>query len=212
MKRRISFFAVIIIQSLLLSGCFDIYQHITKDSNGLERNTIKVTLTKALLEMGNSLGGSGSIDYDDIFEGGEIDVNSYNQFGAKLTKINSEFDVGFILDMALNYRDRNTANVINQSKESFIHKYNGKNMVIHVDCTGGRGISNDNEIAAAFFAAAKYRLDINKKCVANIKKVTIKANEKETEIDFLDLTDEYLIEIPMSILFLSAIDVIIYSA
>jgi len=212
MKRHISLLAVIFIQGLLLTSCIDIYQHITKDSNGFERNIIKVTLNKVILEMGNSFGGSGSIDYDDIFKGSEIDVNSYKRFGATLTKINNETDVGFMLDMALNYRDNNTANIINKSKESFIHKYNSKNMVIHIDCLSESGSSNDNEMAAAFLAAGKYRLIVNKKCVANIKKVTIKADGKESEISFIDLVDGYLIEIPMPILFFSAIDVVIYSA
>jgi hypothetical protein len=66
-------------------------------------------------------------------------------------------------------------------------------------------------MAAAFLAAGKYRLAISKKCVANIERVTIKTDKEEEDISFLDLYDEYLVEIPMPIIFMSEIDLIIHS-
>jgi hypothetical protein len=73
------------------------------------------------------------------------------------------------------------------------------------------GSTDGNAMAAAFLATGKYRLAISKKCIANIERVTIKTNEGETDINFLDLYDEYLVEVPIPIIFMSAIDLIIYS-
>ena len=210
MKKHITLIALILIQGVLLTSCFDIYQAITKDSNGNERNIIKVTLNKAILEMGNSMGGGSSTDYDKIFDGSDIDVNSYGQFGAKITKINNESDVGLLVDMSFNYRDPSVINRINQGKVSFIHKYNGKNITIHVDSMGES--SEDNQMAAAFLAAGKYRLVISKKCVATVSKVILRSSQGETEYSFLDLVDSYLIEIPIPVLFTSPIDIVIQSA
>ncbi|MCL2042804.1 MAG: hypothetical protein FWG89_01555 [Treponema sp.] len=216
MKKQSAFLVIIFIQSLFISGCFDIYHNITKDNNGFERNSIKVTLSKILLEMAYSFDNSGSIDYDDIFDDifgdSEIDFDDYNEFGASISNINNEFDIGLLISMSLNYRDRDVSNAINRGSHSFIHKYDGKNITIHIDMAGSSGVTEDNAMAAMFLAASKYRLSISKKCVADIIKVTLKNDEDETEIGFTDLPDGYLIEIPMSILFLSAIDIVIYSA
>ena len=212
MRKRTTLCAIIFLQSLLLSGCFDIYQSITKDGNGFERNIIKVTLNKSLIEMGNSFGGSKSVDYDDIFKDSDLELNEYKRFGAYVSKINSELDVGYLIEMSLNYQDRTVTNAINQSKDNFIHKYSGKNMIIHIDFLGKSGSSGDNAMGAAILAAGKYRLVVSKKCVANARRVTIKTNEGESDMAFFDLVDGYLIEIPIPILFLSAIDVVIHSA
>lgn len=48
-----------------LSGRIDIFQHITKDGNGIDRNTIKVIASKSVIALANGFSGSnGSIDYE----------------------------------------------------------------------------------------------------------------------------------------------------
>jgi hypothetical protein len=212
--KRFGLRLIIFIFCLVLSGCIDIFQHITKDGSGIDRNTIRVTVSKAVLEMANSFSGSGdSIDYDELFnESKNTDVAKYNQFNASVRTINDTMDVGYVVDMSIDYRDRDTLNKINRDNTSFIPKYNGKNIAIHIDCLGGKsGSTDDNAMAAAFLATGKYRLVISKKCIANIGRVTIKTTEGETGIPFLDLYDEYLIEIPMPIIFMSDLDLIIFS-
>jgi hypothetical protein len=199
---------------LVLSGCIDIFQHLTKDTNGIERNTLKVTISKMVFAMANGLSESdNSIDYEKLFdESNTIDVNEYNQFNATVKKVNDTIDIGYLIDMNIDYRDRNTVNRINSSNTSFIPRYDGKNIVLHIDCLGGNSSSvDDNAMMAAFLATGKYRLAINKKCIANIDRVIIKTNEGETDISFLDLHDEYLVEIPIPIIFISDMDLIIYS-
>jgi hypothetical protein len=213
--KKIVVLLMILVPSLVLSSCIDIFQHLTRDTNSLERNTIRVTVSKTIFAMAKGLSGSDNIDYEKLFDESDLntmDMNEYNQFGVNIKKINDLMDIGFLLTMNIDYRDRNLVNKINRANINFIPKYNGKNIIIHIDFLNGKySSSDDNAMAAAFLATGKYRLAVNKKCIADIGKVTIKANNTETEINFLDLYDEYLIEIPLPIIMMSAIDLIIYS-
>jgi hypothetical protein len=198
---------------IVLSGCIDIYQYLTKDANGIERNTIKVTVSKTVFAMANGFSdSSNAIDYEELFdESSPIDIGEYNQFNASIKKVNDTMDVGYLVAMNIDYRDRNIVNKINSNNTSFIPKYNGKDIIIHIDCIGENSDSADNEMAMAFLATGKYRLAISKKCIANIDRITIKTDENETNINFTDLYDEYLVEIPIPIIFMSDIDLILYS-
>jgi hypothetical protein len=207
---------VIFALCLVFSGCIDIFQHLTKDNNGIEKNTIKVTVSKTIFAMANGLSGSGDdIDYEKLFDESDmntLDMREYNQFEAIIRKVNDTMDVGYLLEMNMNYRDRNVVNRVNRSNISFIHKYDGKNIIIHISKLGDNSSSSsDNGMAAAFLATGKYRLSINKKCIANMSKATIKTTDGETEINFIDLFDEYLVEIPIPIIVMSDIDIILYS-
>jgi hypothetical protein len=211
--KRLILIAMSFFLCLVLSGCIDIYQYVTKDTNGVERNTIKVTVSKTIFAMANGFSGSDDdIDYETLFdESSPIDIGEYNQFNASIKMVNDTMDVGYLVDMNIDYRDRNVVNRINRTNTSFIPKYSGKNITIHIDSLGENSDSADNEMAMAFLATGKYRLAINKKCIANIDKITIKSNENETNINFIDLYDEYLVEIPIPIIFMSDIDIMIYS-
>jgi hypothetical protein len=212
--KKLVIFSMIFILCFILSGCIDIFQHITKDGNGIDKNTIKVTVSKTVFAMANSLSDSSEdIDYEKLFnESNNIDIRDYNQFNAIITTLNDTMDVGYLVDMNIDYRDRNTLNAINRSNTSFIPKYNGRNIIVHIDRLGeDSGSTDDNAMAAAFLATGKYRLAISKKCIANVERITIKNNEGETGINFLDLYDEYLVEIPIPIIFMSAVDLTIYS-
>jgi hypothetical protein len=200
----------------LLSSCIDIFQHITKDNNDIDQNQIKFTVSKTIFAMANGFSGSNEkIDYEKLFDESEmntVDMNKYEQFSATVSKVNDIMDIGYLIDMNINYRDRNTVNRINSTNTSFIPKYDGKNMIIHVDAIGDSSSSSaDNGMAAAFLATGKYRLLLDKKCISNIQKVIIKTSEGETETSFLDLHTEYLIEIPIPVIYMTDIDLIIYS-
>ncbi|MDR1031446.1 MAG: hypothetical protein LBL76_11325 [Treponema sp.] len=197
-----------------LSGCIDIFQHITKDGSGIHRNTIKVTVSKTIFAMANGFSGSGEdIDYEKLFdESTPLDVKEYSPFNATVKTVNDTMDIGYLVDMNIDYQDRNTVNKINRSNTSFIPKYNGKHIIIPIACLGGDADpSDDNAMTAAFLATGKYRLAISKKCITNIERIMIKTAEGETDSDFLDLYDEYLVEIPIPIIFMNDIDLIIYS-
>ena len=97
------FFLSIFVLCLALSGCIDIFHHITKNNNGIDKNTIKVTVSKTVFGMANGLSGSGdSMDYEKLFDESEMntmDINEYTQFGASVKKINDMMDIGYLIDM-----------------------------------------------------------------------------------------------------------------
>jgi hypothetical protein len=104
--------------------------------------------------------------------------------------------------MVINYRDRTVVDKINRDNVVFIPRYNGKNISIHLDFKDDDPEDGSNFMAAAVLAAFNYRLLIDKKCISSINKVIMKTSEEEEkEIEFFDLHNEYLIEIPITILF-----------
>ncbi|MDR0562506.1 MAG: hypothetical protein LBG73_07430 [Spirochaetaceae bacterium] len=211
--RKKAYYAIIFTLCFALSGCIDIFQHITKDSNGIDRNTIKVTVSKVVFAMANGLSGAGDIDYEKLFdESNNIDVKEYNQFNASVKTVNDSMDVGYLVDMSIDYQDKNMVTAITQNDISFIPKYSDKNITIHIASLGGNaGSVSDNDMAAAFLATGKYRLTVNKACIADIDRAAIKTRDGEKEISVLDLYDGYLIEIPIPIIFMSDIDLVLYS-
>ena len=184
---------------LSLTGCIDIVQHITRKSDGTDQNTISLTIAKAMLEMATSMQGNSSVNYDELFtEFNASDMKEYEQFGAKITKINDQVNVGYLIDMNINYKDKDILKAINAEDIDFIPKYTKKKMTIYVGSLQDDDSSQTgNEMAQLFLATSKYRLLISKSCMPSISKVILKESKKSTEISYLDLYDEYLIEIPI---------------
>ena len=184
---------------LSLTGCIDIVQHITRKSDGTDQNTISLTIAKAMLEMAASMQGNSSVNYDELFtEFNASDMKEYEQFGAKITKINDQVNVGYLIDMNINYKDKDILKAINAEDIDFIPKYTKKKMTIYVGSLQDDDSSQTgNEMAQLFLATSKYRLLISKSCMPSISKVILKESKKSTEISYLDLYDEYLIEIPI---------------
>jgi len=212
---RKSFISIILcVVCFGMSGCIDIFQNITRDTNGIDYNTIRITVSKTVLAMANSLSNSSDIDYEKLFDESDLnnlDMNDYNQYGATVSKVNDMMDIGYLIEMSINNSDRNTADLINRSNVNFIPKYANNVVSIPIDFLNGNYSStDDSSMAAAFLATGKYRLLISKKCAPNISKVIIKANNGETEISFLNLYDSYLIEVPLPLLMVSAVDLLIY--
>ena len=197
---------------LNLTGCVDIVQHITRKSDGIEQNTISITVSKAMIEMAAAMQDNSAVNYDDLFNKfNASDMDEYEQFGAKITKINDQVNAGYLIDMNLNYKDKNTLKAINVQDIDFIPKYEKKKMTIYVGSLQDDDSSqSDNEMTQLFLATSKYRLLVSKSCMPSISKVILKAAKTSTEISYLDLYDEYLIDIPMLTLFKEEITVEIY--
>lgn len=187
---------------LSLTGCIDIVQHITRKSDGTDQNTISITVTKAVLEMLASMQGNPSVNYDDLFaEFNTSDMEEYEQFGAKMTKISDQVNAGYLIDMNINYKDKDILKALNAEDIDLIPKYGKKKMTIYVGSLQDDDYSQiDNEMMELFVASSKYRLLISKTCMPSIKKVLLKTAKKSTEVGYLDLYDEYMIDIPIMLL------------
>ena len=71
-------------------------------------------------------------------------------------------------------------------------------------------LQTQNEVLQLFLASSKYRLLISKTCIPSISKILLKTAKKSTEVSYLDLYDEYLIDIPIMHLLKGKVTVEIY--
>lgn len=197
---------------LSLTGCVDIVQHITRKSDGTDQNIISFTIAKTLLETVAAMQGNDSIDYEEFFnELEESDMDQYEQFDAKITKIDDQTNAGYLIDMNINYKDKHTLKMIAAQEVDFIPKYEKNKMTIYAGSLQDDEIAQtDNEMAQMFLANSKYRLLISKLCMPTISRVLIKTSKDSMEISSLDLYDEYLIDIPLILLLKDKITIEIY--
>lgn len=71
-------------------------------------------------------------------------------------------------------------------------------------------LQTDNEMLQLFLASSKYRLLISKSCMPSISKILLKKAKKSTEVSYIDLYDEYLIDIPIMLLLTDKTTIEIY--
>lgn len=210
--KKISLLLCIGLCCLSLTGCIDIVQHITRKSDGTEQNTISITVTKAVLELFASMQGNTSLNYDELFdEFNTSDMKEYEQFGAKMTKINDQVNAGYLIDMNIDYKDKNVLKAINAEDIDFIPKYAKNKMMIYAgSLKDDDSLQTDNEMLQLFLASSKYRLLISKSCMPSISKILLKKTKKSTEVSYIDLYDEYLIDIPIMLLLTDKTTIEIY--
>ncbi len=197
---------------LSLTGCLDIVQHITRKSDGTVQNTISITVAKAMLEIGAAMMGQPSPNDDELFnEFDEFDMDEYESFAAKIVKINNPVNIGYLIDMNIDYQNKEMLKALNTRDIDFVPKYEKKKMTIYVGTLQDSNYSKtDNEMMQMFLATCRYRLLVNKSGMPSIGKVILKSAQNSMQIGFLDLYDEYLIDIPMSILFEEKVTIELY--
>lgn len=209
--KKITLWIYVGLYCVSLTGCIDIVQHITRKNDGTDQNTISITIAKAMVDMAAAMDGKSSADYDALFaEFNTSNMEAYSQFSAKITKINDQVNAGFLIDMNLNYKDKNTLHAINTKGVDFIPKYGKKKMTIYAGSLQQNGNSSQNEMGQLFLATSKYRLLVSKSCMPSISKVVLETSKKSTEIGYLDLYDEYLIDVPLMLLLQDKVTIDIY--
>ena len=211
MKKK-AFWVCIGLCCLSLTGCLDIVQHITRKNDGTVQNTISITVAKAMLEIGAAMMGQSSPNDDELFnEFDEFDMDEYESFAAKIVKINNPVNIGYLIDMNIDYQNKEMLKALNTRDIDFVPKYEKKKMTIYVGTLQDSNYSKtDNKMMQMFLATCRYRLLVNKSGMPSIGKVILKSAQNSMQIGFLDLYDEYLIDIPMSILFEEKVTIELY--
>lgn len=214
--KKFSILVLVVILCLTCTGCIDIVQHITRLPDGSEQNTIKITVSKMIFALAAGVSSSEDKNYEEFFNDKEIkkliDSPKFNPFSAKISKINDPVDIGYLIDMNINYNDKNILKKINsQDAIDFIPKYTGEKAIINLTSFSEKSNESPNkDEAMALLATGKYRLLISKSCIKNISKVVLKNDKEELDYTFLDLYDQFLIEIPIPILFSERVVLEIY--
>ena len=197
---------------LTVTGCFDVMQHITRNSDGTDQNTIRITVSKAIIEMIAGMSSDkSSFDYNELLsEFKTSDIDEYEQFNAKVTKINDDVNIGCLIDMKIDYKDKKVIQAIEEDDIDFIPQYNKKMMSIYIESTQNNSFGPDDNMGMMLLANSKYRLLVSKSCMPSVSKVVITTDKNSTTTTYLDLYDEYLIEVPISLLLNDSITIEIY--
>jgi hypothetical protein len=194
--KKVIRYCIFVFLPLSLSGCLDIFQHIARMDNGKDRHTLKIGVSKAIMEMAARFGeGDANLN---VLSTDTADIeNEYARFNGKAEVLNTETEFGYILNMDIGY-NREVVDAIIKEKPSFVPLYTKEGMSLGIESLGDN--SETNEYGLVFLSTSRYRLSVSKRCMASVSRVTITKNGKETPVSFLDLGDSYFVEIPILLL------------
>lgn len=197
---------------LSLMSCIDIVQHITRNEDGSDQNTICITVSKELFEAANNMGGDGPLDYEEFLgeEFGTIDstVSQYGPIDVTATVINDDLNFGYFVDMNINYKDKRVQKLLKSEELEFVPIYKKNMMEVRI------GSLNNDDFNSVFdsmlLSTCKYRLLVSKSCIPTVRTVVLRSENNSLPIPFFDLHDEYLIEAPFSLLVNENVSVELY--
>jgi hypothetical protein len=216
---KIVCFNLILILSLLFTGCVEIFHFISIEQGQLKMS-LRYTIQKAIFEMGASFSGE-SVDYDGLLSSGDGIIEPFgglDGFSTIATHINNPVEIGSEITIT---GQASLIDWIADDDIPFLPFKAGDRYRILLPSMYGDG--GDNEYGVAFLAGAKYRLLIDRAGpFRNIRQVDIYAqgdkskdmvrffSEKmgdsaETEEYFIRVKEygnSLLIEIPILLLFM----------
>ncbi|MDR2797825.1 MAG: hypothetical protein LBB80_05730 [Treponema sp.] len=178
----------------------------------IEQNTLKITVSKMMLEMANGMADE-PLDYDAWLETnrGSTDIDTYGTLNARIEKVNNDLDLGYLITMNLNYTDKTSRETLDGEMD-FIPMYPNNHTEMHITALSNDEDREAHEMALAFLSTGKYRLSMSKTCIGTLKRVVMAAAAEElVEIAYIDMGDAYLIEIPVLYFFSNDITIRLYS-
>jgi hypothetical protein len=207
--------------ALMLAGCFDVYQHITREKDGHVSVYFKIAMSKAFLSMANSAGGSTSTS-NSTSDG---DSNSNSQppsdpladfqnspmvtaakgIGSSITSIDNDTEFGVVMQSSLDLKSRAVQDAMNSPAGPLVPQVSNKGITLFFPSQGSSSDKSDkDQNSAAILTSFKYRLSVGKSLMPSLSRAVLRTGGTETVIVAVDLPDMYLIEIPLSSVFSSA--------
>ena len=184
----------------LLVGCIDIYEHISKESNGNINIYVKAGMSKAMVQMAESASsdsGSGPSNWMDGIDQSMLSDEVKTVLNGKATAIDTESEKG--LSIQLSFRPGSAAvhAAIRNAENAFIPDIQQDKMTFDFS-TSGSSESDQNPVSSEMLDAFKYRLTISKTVFATISKVVVTTPEIDYKPQVVSLPDMFFIEIPLS--------------
>jgi hypothetical protein len=182
-------------------GCFDVYQHITKENNGNVNMYFKIAMSKAFLNMGN---GSNSNNNQPVtnpfadFQNNPI-MTDVKELGATVSEIDTEKEFGVVIRMSLDMKSKDVQQAMSSQGSPLIPQISDSGITIFFPSQGSP--TGQDQSSKAIMTAFKYRLSIGKALMPTISKVILRTGDAEVSCEAIDLSDIYMIEIPMSDVF-----------
>src|SRR5271157_4167698 len=164
----------------LLVGCFDVYQHVTKETNVNVSMYFKIAMSKAFLNMGNSSGGSNSQPATNPFADFSSNpiVTAAQQLGGTVTGIDTDTEFGVAIRLSLDTKSPDVQAAMSSQGSPLIPQISDKGITISFPSQGSP--SGQDQNSKAIMTAFKYRLSIGKALLPTISKVTLRTADMET--------------------------------
>ena len=205
--KKLLVYVCLLFSFLSFVSCIDVVQHITKNADGTEKNIVKFTFSKAMFEIAQKMEGDSSFDYNELLDGiKDAPSIDYEGVCAKITKVDSEFSAGFLLDINIDYKDKNIQEKLKMDEDVDrlpIPKYEENKMCIYLGFFNESADANsfDNgDVLQAFLSSGSYRLLVSKTCMPTLTRVTLNSTKGDVDMSYTDFYDEYLVEIPITLL------------
>ncbi|MDP8242136.1 MAG: hypothetical protein RAP70_10905 [Candidatus Celaenobacter antarcticus] len=187
------------IMILLLTGCFNITQHISKEGNDLNV-FIKFAVSKSIFEMSSSMGGKKSDDNpcEDIFKYNEESIiNGFpKNIKARFVKADNDLECGYEMYMSVDVKSKDYKK-LKRSNAPALFPLVGDGE-IYIKFPQGEEDGGGDQMSAAFMSTALYRLTVNRNVIDEIESVTFKNADESYDISYIELPDIFIIEVPLA--------------
>lgn len=209
-RRRIARIALVALAVGLLSGCVEIFQYVGYTDDGRLEVSFSFSIQKAIFELGAGLNGEGSVDFDEEF--GELDSEITSDVPdwveVDVSQIDTELEYGVSMTMRVDEERLTAAETLSEYPDdiAFLPRRSGDSILIYLEGMGSGG--EEDEMAAAFLASAKYRLLVSSSYAESISSASfeVEGSDESLPVEVREFGEVYLLELPMLYLFSHAGD------
>ncbi len=192
---------VLLLLSIFSLSCMEVFSNVGSKRNGDLYSTIKITMSKSILELAGVEGEDINI-FDEL----SMSDSSFEDYITSYDIIDTALETGFII--SINIPKNKIKDIDTQEISFFIPIKDGNSYYMSFDSDDFDGLDGDDDEANAYasmlLSSYKYRIIISKSYIKNIDDVVISSGiantSNEVPINFYDLQDSYLIEIPLVVL------------
>lgn len=185
---------------LLLSGCFNITQHISKDGNDLNV-FLKFAVCKSVFEMSSSMGGNKSDDNpcEGVFEFNENFIISEipENIEARFVKADNDLECGYEMYMSVDVKSKDYKK-LKRSNAPALFPLVADNEIFIKFPQNDEESGGGDQMAAAFMSTALYRLTVNRNVIDEIESVIFSNADESYDISYIELPDIFIIEVPLA--------------
>ena len=176
----------------VLLGCIDITEHISLEPNNIMHVFLRLNLSKSLLSLAssdkndynpcNDLLNSFKSDYEKSFPK-EIEYN--------LANVEDEIDCSVLLNFKYDLFTTNF--LVAYHHIDFLPYESYGDLIIPIS-----GVSNIEDYYLSLVSKRKFRLSISKTYTSHISKVIVSTKSIDYKPEIIELSDLYILEIPMA--------------
>ena len=197
---------VFVLSVLVLVGCLDIYEHLSKEANGNINIYLKLSIAKSLLSLANSGSDTATVNpFDSIAgpNGSEITKEITDVLKGTLTKVDTELETGVAIQLSLNMKSKDVQSYLESGGVPLVPRIDDEKIVFSFSNPSSSS-KEDNQMGVALLSSYKYRLTISKSVCPTVSKVVLSTDEIDYKPQIVSLPDMFLIEIPLSYLMKSS--------